>query len=110
MSNEHSRRTSLVPPISSIPKAPPLPAPRPLQRARDAAYRFIGYPASRPPSAHDGRRESISGGRFASLGASQNATASHRTGLEINTIAINESGTHVLLGGREIFKTVKVEN
>jgi len=43
------------------------------------------------------------------LSATHNASASHRTGLEINTIAINEPGTHALLGGKEIFKTVKVE-
>lgn len=46
--------------------------------------------------------------RYASLSPTQNATALHRTGLAINTIAINETGTHALLGGKEIFKTVRV--
>ncbi|TKA25459.1 hypothetical protein B0A50_06326 [Salinomyces thailandicus] len=110
MSHEGSRRQSTA---SGAPPAPPLPAPKPLQRARDAAFRFIGYP-SRPPSPQDGlgRPRILSGFggfRHASLGATQNATASHKTGLEINTIAINEQGTHALLGGKEIFKTVKVE-
>ncbi|KAK5128663.1 hypothetical protein LTR08_003935 [Meristemomyces frigidus] len=102
-------------PPASIPKPPPLPTPRPLQRARDAAYKFIGYP-SRPSSPHVGvRREALTQGvtgkaRYASLTATQNATAIHKTGLEINTIAINERGTHALLGGKEIFKTVKIED
>jgi WD repeat-containing protein 24 len=111
MSNELSRRLSAVP-SASVPVAPPLPAaPRPLQRARDAATRLFGY-GSRPPSPQedvvrifDGRRA-----RFPSLSAAQNATTSHKTGLEINTIAINEAGTHALIGGKEIFKTVRVEN
>lgn len=94
----------------SIPSAPPLPAPRPLQRARDAATRLFGY-SSRPPSPQeDEQLRRGSRARFASLSATENATASHKTGLEINTIAINEEGTHALIGGKEIFKTVKVEN
>lgn len=110
MSNEAGRRQS-----SGAPPAPPLPAPKPFQRARDAAYRFIGYP-SRPQSPHDEfeaqRGLPLPGGtaRFASLGATQNATVSHKTGLEINTLAINEQGTHALLGGKEIFKTVRIED
>ncbi|KAI6849308.1 hypothetical protein KC332_g1407 [Hortaea werneckii] len=110
MSNEAGRRQS-----SGAPPAPPLPAPKPFQRARDAAYRFIGYP-SRPQSPHDDfdaqRGFPLLGGtaRFATLGATQNATVSHKTGLEINTLAINEQGTHALLGGKEIFKTVRIED
>nr|POE62959.1 putative wd repeat-containing protein c4f8.11 [Quercus suber] len=100
-----------------IPSAPPLPVSRPLQRARAAAYRFIGYPdRSRVTDAHgepDSERfirGSIGGNRFTALGETQNATTTHKTGLEINTIAINESGSHALLGGKEIFKTIRVEN
>ena len=48
--------------------------------------------------------------RSASLSASQNATTSHRTGLEIKTLSINESGTHAIIAGKEIFKTVRIEN
>lgn len=106
MSNDRSRRLSTIPSVS-IPSAPPLPAPKPLQRARDAAYKFIGYP-SRPSSPHGAARGLGIPSRYASLGATQNATASHKTGLEINTIAINEKGTHALLGGKEIFKTIKI--
>ena len=110
MRHDHSRRNSAIPfaAAESIPNAPPLPAPRPFQRARDAATRFFGY-QSRPVSPQEDDRIVTTGrARFASLGATQNATASHRTGLEINTIAINESGSHAILAGKEIFKTVKV--
>ncbi|KAK0924932.1 SEA (Seh1-associated) complex subunit [Friedmanniomyces endolithicus] len=116
MSSERSRRSSAVHSSSAtVPSAPPLPAalpaPRPLQRARDAAYRFIGYPPSRPSSAQSpGEDRPWLSGRLPTLGATENAMASHKTGLEINAIAVNGSGTHVLLGGKEIFKTVKVEN
>ena len=112
MSHDHSRRSSTIPfsGPESIPHAPPLPAPRPLQRARDAATRLFGY-SSRPPSPQeDGNLGPRARARFASLTATQNATASHKTGLEINTIAINEEGTHALLGGKDIFKSIKVQD
>jgi WD40 repeat protein len=48
--------------------------------------------------------------RSAALGATQDATASHKTGLEIRTLSINESGTHAILAGKEIFKTVRIED
>ncbi|KAK3684474.1 SEA (Seh1-associated) complex subunit [Vermiconidia calcicola] len=111
MSNDHSRSSSTIPfaAADSIPRAPPLPAPRPLQRARDAATRLFGY-QNRPPSPQ-GDVRSLGAGRprFAFLSGT-NATASHKTGLAIKTIAINEAGTHALLGGKEIFKTVRVED
>ena len=112
MSHEHSRRSSTIVfgAPDSIPNAPPLPAPRPLQRARNAANRLFGY-SSRPPSPQeDDQLARGSRARFASLSATQDATAIHKTGLEINTIAINEEGTHALIGGKEIFKTIKVED
>ena len=115
MSGENSRRGSTAPSAApgSAPPAPPLPAHRPLQRFRDAASGFFGR-QSRPASPPSGQVHAgfIPGGlnRRATLGATQDATTSHRTGLEINTIAINENGTHALLGGKEIFKTLKVED
>ncbi|EME46915.1 WD40-repeat-containing protein [Dothistroma septosporum NZE10] len=102
---------------TTIPRPPPLPAPRPLplqQRARDAASRFLGFP-SRPPSPQslpdDERftRNSIQT-RSSSIGATQDATTTHRTGLEIKTISINERGSHAIIAGKAIFKTVKVED
>ena len=118
MSGTNSRRGSSAPFTTSTagsapPAPPPLPAPRPLQRFRDVASSFLGY-GSRPSSPPSGQMPTgfMPGSldRRTILGATQNATASHKTGLEINTIAINEKGTHVLLGGKEIFKTLKIEN
>ncbi|SMR41425.1 unnamed protein product [Zymoseptoria tritici ST99CH_1A5] len=115
--SKHSKHIYIGHPstAASIPRPPPLPPPRPLQRARDAASRFLGY-SSRSTSPHhdnvDDRLSlnSIQFTRSASLGATQNATASHRTGLEIRTISINDTGTHALIAGKEIFKTVKIED
>lgn len=119
MSHEDRGSSNVTVPGSAastpIPRPPPLPAPRPLQRARNAAHRFFGY-ASRPASPQDDNDPDSTRltrgvpARYATLGATQDATASHKTGLEINTIAINEKGTHALLGGKEIFKTVRVED
>lgn len=116
----HGRRGSSVQSVHGIPipRAPPLPisAPRPLQRARDVASRFLGYTPSRPPSPPDVRDEerftrgSALFRRRPSLGIAQDASASHKTGLKLNTIAINESGSHALIGGEGIFKTVKIED
>lgn len=89
-------------PTQHVPNAPPLP-PRPFQGVRNAAYRIIGLPRS--PSIKIDIPEP-----FDHLPRSaQDATTSHRTGLEINTIASNEKGTHALIGGKEIFKTIKVD-
>ena len=113
MSHDHFRRSSSTSSAapSPIPSAPPLPAPKPLQRARDVANKFFGYQSRplNPYSTTEGDRFARgAAARNASLTATENATASHKTGLEINTIAINERGTHALIGGKDIFKTVKV--
>ncbi|KXT05656.1 hypothetical protein AC578_5600 [Pseudocercospora eumusae] len=115
-SANHRRNTNTGQPLPA-PQAPPLPAPqpRPLQRARDAASRFLGY-SSRAPSpqgARDSDRFSHGGSQFtrsASLSQTQNASTSHKTGLEIRTISINESGSHAIIAGKEIFKTVRIED
>ena len=91
-----------------------LPAPRPLQRARDAATRLFGY-HSRPVSPQHSPVEGdgffpVGRARRANLGATQNVTVSHQTGREINALAINNTGSHALLAGREIFKTIRIED
>ncbi|CZT22228.1 uncharacterized protein RCC_08097 [Ramularia collo-cygni] len=113
---KHNKRASTGQASSPalIPRAPPLPVQKPLQRARNAASRFLGYP-SRPSSPTDERDEGRFahggiGARSATLGATQNATASHRTGLECRTISINERGTHAVIAGKELFKTVRIED
>lgn len=97
-----------------IPRAPPLPVQKPLQRARNAASRFLGYPSrsSSPQGDNDEGRfaQGGIGARSATLGTTQNATASHRTGLECRTISINESGTHAVIAGKELFKTLRFED
>ncbi|KXT16484.1 hypothetical protein AC579_1758 [Pseudocercospora musae] len=102
-------------------QAPPLAAPqpqaRPLQRARDAASRFLGY-SSRAGSPQGGARDddqrfSHGGRQFmrsACLSQTQNASTSHKTGLEIRTISINESGSHAIIAGKDIFKTLRIED
>lgn len=114
MSHESARGTENVAAApTAIPHAPPLPTSRPFKGVRDAAYRMIGLP-SRPASPRNGRVDGtlppLGFGRYAALGATQNATTSHKTGLEINTLAVNEKGTRALLGGKELFKTVKIDD
>lgn len=113
---KHNKRASTGQTSSPalIPRAPPLPVQKPLQRARNAASRFLGYP-SRPTSPQGDRDEGRFahggiGARSATLGATQNATASHRTGLECRTISINERGTHAVIAGKELFKTVRIDD
>ncbi|KAF2723507.1 hypothetical protein K431DRAFT_282953 [Polychaeton citri CBS 116435] len=110
-----SRKVVPLATATPIPRAPPLPAPRPFQKARIAAKGFFRS-HTRPPSPQDGiangerfTRSSISA-RKPSLGVSEDASTIHRTGLEIKTLSINERGTHALLGGKEIFKTLRIED
>ncbi|KAF1351186.1 hypothetical protein BDV97DRAFT_351305 [Delphinella strobiligena] len=119
MTSEQPRRAATTPLAvpqgfqNHPPPAPPLP---PQQRARNALNRFLGFPARTSDSDDDGgqgggywaeaNRATV--GRLPSLSA-HNASASHKTGLEINSLSINDEGTHALLAGREIFKTIRVE-
>ncbi|KAL1304053.1 hypothetical protein AAFC00_000490 [Neodothiora populina] len=117
MSSDPPRRVATVP--LSVPQnhqtpppAPPLP---PQQRARNALNRFLGFPARASDSDDDGQgtrylaeANRATAGRLPSLSA-HDASASHKTGLEINSLSINDEGTHALLAGREIFKTIRVE-
>ena len=114
-SQPQDRRPSAASATASvtIPRAPPLPAPRPLRLARDAASRFLGYSSrqSSPPNERESDRFANGTARIDRQSFSaRNATASHKTGLEINTISMNEKGTHALVGGKEIFKTIKIED
>ncbi|KAI9821043.1 MAG: SEA (Seh1-associated) complex subunit [Pycnora praestabilis] len=78
------------------PPAPPLPPQRYANRATNAIARFAQpfIYGSRPPSAQANRPEQLSG----------------RTGISIAALDISPQRTHVILAGREILKTVRVEN
>ncbi|KAI5269403.1 hypothetical protein E4T47_07127 [Aureobasidium subglaciale] len=108
------RRAATVPlPVpqghQNPPPAPPLP---PQQRARNALNRFLGFPARAADGEGDGRDGSGAGlkdvQRLPSLSA-YNASASHKTGLEINSLSINDEGSHAILAGRDILKTIRVD-
>ncbi|GAB7344598.1 hypothetical protein MBLNU457_3092t2 [Dothideomycetes sp. NU457] len=104
MNYEHHRKLSNAP--APAPPAPPLPPPpHYAQQAKSALHRVFGF-GPRVSDRADSLRSNIL--RLPNL-TSSNATASHRTGLEINSLSINDTGTHALLAGKEIFKTVRVD-
>lgn len=114
MNPEQPRRAATVPlPVpqnhQNPPPAPPLP---PQQRARNALNRFLGFPARAADADGDGRDGNGTGlkdvQRLPSLSA-YNASASHKTGLEINSLSINDEGSHAILAGRDILKTIRVD-
>lgn len=116
MTSEQPRRAATTPlPVpQNPPPAPPLP---PQQRARNALNRFLGFPARSSDGSDEDRLQATkywaeanraTVGRLPSLSA-HNASASHATGLEINSLSINDEGTHALLAGREIFRTIRVD-
>ncbi|KAL9093063.1 MAG: hypothetical protein Q9165_004201 [Trypethelium subeluteriae] len=112
---EYPRRTSAASPIPPAPPPPPFPARRaaPPLRYNNAFTKFIIQPfnyAARPPNApvqHDTTRPPTSIPRIVGPSSSQDAT--HRTGLEISALDISPAGTHAILAGREILKTILVD-
>ncbi|KAF2151652.1 hypothetical protein K461DRAFT_279136 [Myriangium duriaei CBS 260.36] len=109
MSSSHPRRASTtpLPVVEAVPPAPPLPPqqPRYSQQARYALGRVLGFGGK----AHHSAEQHIDDESNLQPLTSSNATAVHRTGLEINALSINESGTHALIAGRQIFKTIRVD-
>ncbi|KAF2263571.1 hypothetical protein CC78DRAFT_268639 [Lojkania enalia] len=113
------RRTSAAPvqqPGGHIPPAPPLPPPS------KASYfsRFVTQPltaygsSSRPPSAQtnrpDGGRPNPLVPRLPGIRTGSSQEASHKTGLEISALDINRDRTHAILAGKEILKTVRIQD
>ncbi|KAJ9645470.1 SEA (Seh1-associated) complex subunit [Knufia peltigerae] len=92
------------------PPAPPLPPSRlgQLQRIIAPWGKHIGSKSHGGPAQGDGDRglRRISGSHNYSSLPSQ--TATHRTGIPIAALDINQSGTHAILAGKEILKTVHV--
>ncbi|PVI05319.1 hypothetical protein DM02DRAFT_114404 [Periconia macrospinosa] len=105
-----SRRTSSPAPIPKPPPLPNLPS-----NSRSYFSRFVNSAyGSRPPSAqasrpdHNGRRNPLVPLPGLRTGSSQDA--SHKTGLEISALDINRDRTHAILAGKEILKTVCVQD
>ncbi|KAL1384268.1 hypothetical protein HDK64DRAFT_302363 [Phyllosticta capitalensis] len=111
---------SSTPSSSSIVPAPPPPAP-PLPPARSAARnaftRFVAQSftsyGSRPPSAQAGRADAARitnplAPRIPGLSTLSSQDASHKTGLEISAVHINQDRTHAVLAGKEILKTIRI--
>ncbi|KAI4952433.1 hypothetical protein J4E91_002903 [Alternaria rosae] len=111
-----NRRTSAVS-SPKIPPAPPLPLPK--QKSRSYFERFVAQPlttayGSRPPSVH---QHGYEGGppnplvpKLAGIRTGYSQDASHKTGLDISALDINRERTHAVLAGKEILKTVRVQD
>ncbi|GAM85410.1 hypothetical protein ANO11243_034170 [Dothideomycetidae sp. 11243] len=109
MSSSHLRRSSTVPLPGEeiVPPAPPLPPQQPKysQQARYALGRVLGFGGK---THHSEEPHTVEPGPFQPL-TYNNSTTLHRTGLEINALSVNEAGTHALIAGRQIFKTIRVD-
>ncbi|KAF2469168.1 uncharacterized protein BDR25DRAFT_343939 [Lindgomyces ingoldianus] len=109
--------------ISSVAAPSPIPPPPPLPPSKDKATsyfsRFVTQPlttayGSRPPSAQtnrpDGGRPNPLVPRLPGIRAGSSQDASHKTGLDISALDINRDRTHAILAGKEILKTVRVQD
>ncbi|CAO2649775.1 Nn.00g010670.m01.CDS01 [Neocucurbitaria sp. VM-36] len=112
------RRTSaVVAPSPTIPPAPPPPPPK--QKSRSYFERFVAQPlttayGSRPPSVQTSRAESgppnVLVPKLPGIRTGYSQDASHKTGLDISALDINRERTHAVLAGKEILKTVRVQD
>lgn len=119
MAEYPSRRTSSAQAAPSIPPPPPLP-PAKQHGASTRSYfsRFVTQPfttyGSRPPSAQanrpDGGRPNPLVPRLPGVSSGSSQDASHKTGLEISALDINRERTHAILAGREILKTIRIND
>ncbi|OCK85015.1 WD40 repeat-like protein, partial [Lepidopterella palustris CBS 459.81] len=117
MADYPSRRSSAaVPP--SIPPPPPLPPTKQHPDRRSYFSRFVTQSlsayGSRPPSAQaiqpDGGRPNPLVPRLPGISSGSSQDASHKTGLEITALDINRERTHAILAGREILKTIRIND
>ncbi|KAF2841009.1 hypothetical protein M501DRAFT_931143 [Patellaria atrata CBS 101060] len=114
---EHPRRasTALLTAPSIIPPAPPLPPQKEQRRELNRFTKFITQPfstySSRPPSAQAHRDSNRTNPLFTRIPgiSSSSQDASHRTGLEISALDLNQERTHAILAGREILKTISID-
>ncbi|KAF2006363.1 hypothetical protein P154DRAFT_482191 [Amniculicola lignicola CBS 123094] len=91
---------------------PRIPPPPPLPPSKTSYFsRFVtsAYSASsRPSSAQASRPVPRLSAGYTRPGLSQDA--SHKTGLDISALDINRQRTHAILAGKEILKTVRVQD
>ncbi|KAL5414851.1 hypothetical protein PMIN03_002985 [Paraphaeosphaeria minitans] len=108
------RRVSSAAPIPP-PPPPPLPPSKAsyFSRLVNQVQTSASAYGSRPPSAQTSRRD---GGRpnplvpkLPGLRTGSSQDASHKTGLPIEALDINRDRTHAILAGKEILKTVRVQ-
>ncbi|KAH7066160.1 hypothetical protein BKA63DRAFT_156331 [Paraphoma chrysanthemicola] len=98
---------------------PPPPPPPPPKKQRSYFERFVAQPlttayGSRPPSVQTSRPD---GGppnplvpKLPGIRTGYSQDASHKTGLDISALDINRERTHAVLAGKEILKTVRVQD
>src|SRR5271155_1286440 len=107
------------PPPLLPPPAPPLPPNRPTGARSGVLQRLVGplgfgIGGSRPPSAqaHLTSEGDVRPGpvRIHSYAPVPSQTASHKTGIPIASLDINQDKTHAILAGKEILKTVRIED
>lgn len=107
MNPDSARRYSTAARQNADDRAPPAPPlPPHFEQARIALNRVfgLGQKAADPARILANHRPPLTPDL-----TSRNAAASHRTGLHIRALAANPTGTHVVLAGHEIFKTVRVQ-
>ncbi|KAF2010606.1 hypothetical protein BU24DRAFT_61589 [Aaosphaeria arxii CBS 175.79] len=101
---------------NAIPPPPPLPPPQP--KTTSYFSRFVTQPltayGSRPASSQTNRPESGRPNplvpRLPGIRTGLSQDASHKTGLDISALDINRDRTHAVLAGKEILKTVRVQD
>ncbi|USP76340.1 hypothetical protein yc1106_03614 [Curvularia clavata] len=113
MAAEH-RRASAV----SSPKIPPAPPPLPLpKKSRSYFERFVAQPlttaySSRPPTVQPDRARLPNPlvPKVPGVRTPYSQHAAHKTGLDISALDVNRERTHAVLAGKEILKTVRVDD
>ncbi|KAF2090007.1 hypothetical protein K490DRAFT_35391 [Saccharata proteae CBS 121410] len=111
MATDHTRRPAAA---LNPPPAPPLPPPQ-RTAARNAFSRLaqsLAGPYASRPNIQQSRGDSASNPltpRIPGLSSLSSQDASHKTGLDISAVHINQARTHAILAGREILKTISID-
>ncbi|KAJ5774291.1 hypothetical protein N7457_009187 [Penicillium paradoxum] len=94
---------------SPVPPPPPPPPQKYSNRAANALARFAQpfFSGSRPPSPQSSRADGPRSIRSKSL-PGEPQTVTHKTGIAISALDISPEGTHAVIAGKEILKTIQV--